>query len=382
MANTLSGQNAAIGSAINPAVNNYTSNLYNVPTNADLNAKVANSPSSLTPEEQSAYKAQLGAASKAPNSANTFEASQGYQDLSGKIQNAVSQADLWNSGNSIPNISAALSPFEQAGTSSGNTTLDALLLSQSPGAYSQIQNAVAPAAGFKSQLGAGAATADKALSDAIANNVASSASANQSAGNYVSGLNQNLTQYLSKAQGDVGTYNQSINDLLSQEGNIQPLLGRLQSVVNDFNAQGPTGLIDVGTPLGTPATQAQPNIGQLATSQNYSDIAALQELLGPEAFAALNPAINPANAAQAGTYTAPGTIPSLKEIYKPAIDPALAGYYAYQNKIDPNLSQNYGHVGDALSALASALGVQFNNLPPQSIPLEGNVAPGRYTTNG
>lgn len=398
VANTLSGQNAAIGSAIQPAVNTYTGSLYNVPSNADLNAKVASSPSSLSPEEQAGFKTQLGAAAKAPNSANTFETSQGYQDLSGQIQNAVGQANLWNSGNSIPNISSALQPFEAAGTSSGNTTLDALLLSQSPGAYSQIQNAVAPAAGFQAQLGAGASQANQALKDAIANDLAASQGANQSAGKFVSGLNQNLADYLKQSQTGIDSYNAGLNNTSTQEANALPLLQRLQSVAHNFdynNPMTPAYMINVGNPAALPGVLGSPNTAQVATPQNYSDIAALESLLGPEAAAALNPAINSSQSNLAGTAPVPGQVPGVNDLYSSVLGPAWTDYFNNTNYINPSgpLAGDYSHVGDALTALSNAVGYNVP-LPPPNLPggpvlppppvIDPNApppAPSRFTTN-
>ena len=201
VATSVGNQVNAAGSAIQPAVNIYTGQQYTVPTDATTNAAVASSPSSLTQAQQQSFENELGASAAAPNSADTFEASAPYQTLNTGIQNAVEQANLWNAGNNVADLSTALQPYEGSQATTGDTTLDSLLLSQTPGAYGQIQSAVAPASTLQSQLNAGATQADASLQNAIAQDNAATPAATAAAQQYVTGLNGSIASYLANAQG-------------------------------------------------------------------------------------------------------------------------------------------------------------------------------------
>jgi hypothetical protein len=314
--------NATAG-AIQPAVNTYTGNLYSVPTDQGVNQAVTSSPSSLTPEQQATYKEQLGASAKAPNSANTFETTQPYQDLTSSIQKSVEQANLWNAGNDVSKISPVLQPFEGPQTTPGDTTLDALLLSQTPEAVSKLQAATAPVANLQTQLDTGAAQANTALQNAIAQDTATTNAVTNAGNAYV----QNLTAYLngavSKAQDEAAKGNATIlTDLQNQT--LTPAEQATLGVTNDqwgtlkeqltlaqtpqtvqsgglrqYSAQTPTVPIDLTQYL----TQQNPNAAitatNTATAKDYADLAALQSMMGTAAPG--NVPINTANASQAGT---------------------------------------------------------------------------------
>ena len=356
IASDLSGQVNAAGQAIQPAVSNFTSNIYSVPTDAALNAKVASSPSSLTPEEKTAYQTQLGAAAKAPNSANTFETTQPYQDVTAGIQKAVEQQNLWNRGNDLASISTALSPYAGQQATSGDKTLDSILLSQTPAAYSQIQQAIAPASGFQSQLDAGTTQANDALRNAIAENTKTTNMATGAAGNYASNLSDYLNNLVTQTQGKANAQIAQNGPIYSDynSGNLTPedaqamgiapeqaaaFAAAFNNINNAINAENsiansrvrrtsisyadPTGLhpLDFSPYL----TQAGPvpeiNPANVASQQNYADIAALQELLGNNYN--VNLPINSTTADQAGlglNYNGSNTVnlPGLTSYLTPA----------------------------------------------------------------
>ncbi len=338
VAGQVGSQVNAAGAAINPAVNTYTGSLYTVPTDAAANAALATAPASLTPDQTTSVKNELGASAAAPNPANTFEASQGYADTTTGIQNAVEQANLWGAGNDVASLSTALAPFEGASATTGDKTLDSLLLSQTPGAYGQITDAAAPAAALPGQLAAGTTAADTALQNAIAQDTAATGAANTSAQNYVTGLNSTLAQYLAQAQTQANEYNAGVGTISQELANVQPQIAGLESAVSNYNnlvGQGPNAW---GTPTGqtfapinlasylTPSgTIIAPNINQVATPQQYNDVAALQALLGASGAAALNPSIDPSNAAQAGTWNTGNAPLNLAELLDPMFSSAIQG---------------------------------------------------------
>ncbi len=387
VATSLAGQVGAAGQAINPAVNAYTGNLYSVPTDTSVNSAVAASPSSLTPEQQATYKTELGAAGKAPNAAATFETTAPYQGLTSDIQKAVDQSNLWNAGNNVSSLSTAISPFEGPNATKGDKTLDALLLSQVPDAYSKIQGAAAPAAGLQDQLAAGTTTANTALQNAIAQDTATTPAAQASAQQYANNLKNQLAQYLAQAQDANNTYNSDLNLVSDQEASLQPQIAALENAINSFNSftksdmnpgifspQGPLfKQIQYGD-LGTlPQVSGLPPVGTMATPQQYSDVAALQSYLDPTTFAALNAGLDPSQASLAGTYRPPTSdVPLVQSIVDPLLNATAPGFVANDtmlgeqqgNSAVANVVGNYTAVQNAYKALVDAM----NKLKPIGPP--------------
>lgn len=335
VAGQVGNQVNAAGAAINPAVNAYTGQLYTVPTDAAANAAVSTAPSSLTPTQTTDFQSELGAAGAAPNSANTFEATAPYQNVASGIQNAVEQANLWSAGNNVADLSTALSPFEGPNATAGDATLDSLLLSQTPGAYQQIQSAVAPAAGLQGELTAGTTAADAALQAAIAQDTAATGAATGAAQNFAT----NLTNYLN---GAVTTGQAAENAQIAQNGPIytdynsgnltaddavamgipanqagafaaaynalNPAISAENSFVGNpnsarfigYNVNNPTGInpVNLSSYLSQPGTPTPINLADVASSGNYADVAALESLLGPGNGIALP--IDASTASQAG----------------------------------------------------------------------------------
>jgi hypothetical protein len=289
VATTVGNQVSSAANAINPAIQAYTGNLYTVPTDQTVNNLVAQSPSQLTAEQQATYTKELNAANNLPNSAATFETTQPYADLTSQIQSAVSLANLWNQSNNPSSISTAIRPFETQNPSYGDVTLDALLLSQIPGAYNQIQSSAAPAANLQNQLASGATTADKALQDAIAADISSTAAANAAPQAYA----QNLKDYISGVQqgiapGIIQQNNVIAKDVASGNLNQSDLanLGITQeqwdSLVKDISGSESFGAqINLANYLAQ--TSPQITAAEAATPTQYLDVAKLQNMLGTNA---------------------------------------------------------------------------------------------------
>lgn len=339
--------NAAQGVAQAPQT--FAGNLTNVAPNTAVNQAVTQSPSSLTPDQQAAFQAEVSAGQNVPNSAATFETTPAYQDLAGQVQQAVEQANLWNSGNNPANLTTALAPYEAPGTTQGDTNLDAFLLSQTPGAYGQIQAATAPAAGLQAGLQAGTTQADQALQAAIANDTAAGAGAQGAAQTYATNLQQYLAQQVAQAQASENSQlaeNNAINLAGNSQsgaltGGQQPnaltpdqaiALGipadQAQAFANDFNNLDTSilGLNEQATSTGQPNANLQtvnlanylkqptnvPTIdaATVASPTQYADVAALQQLLGTQAPTV---PINASTAAQAGT----GLNPNVSDTWNP-----------------------------------------------------------------
>jgi hypothetical protein len=404
VAQTVGNQVNAAGQAIQPAIDAFTQNIYSVPTDAATNAAVAQSPSSLTDAQKSSYQAELGAAANAPNSANTFETTKPYQDLTTGIQGAVDQANLWNSGNNVATLSTALSPFEGPNATSGDNTLDAILLSQTPDAYGQIQAAVAPAAALPGQLTSATAGADAALRGAIAQDTAATPAAQTAAQTYAT----NLTNYLNQA---VATNQAAVTAQGTQNGQIttDAAAGNLTAAdalalgipadqaaayASSFDALNPainaeealwnnptrfighSGLspINLSSYL-SPGTTAPPiNLADVATPQNYSDVAALQALLGPGNNVPLP--ISAATSDQAGlglNVNAPVTYNSTaaKQAFGAADQTAqkFAAQLAHDAQIDPAQTSEQ-------AAIMSKASTNINNIIAYLNQLSGQSATG------
>ena len=305
IAQNVGAQVQGAGNAILPAVNTYTGQLVNVPTDTATNQAVASSPSSLTPAQQASYQAELGAAAQAPNSANTFETTAPYANLVTNIQNAVGQANLWNAGNNPASISTALQPYETNNATTGDTTLDALLLSGTPSAYAPIQAAIAPAANLQQNLTAGANTADQALQAAIAADQAATASAQAAPQTYATNLTNYLQGVISGTEPGITAQNAQIMSDLAANTPTQADLTALGVTPEQWTALSSemqqTAGYGVPITLSNYLTQTAPNIttAEAATPTQYADIAALQNILGSNA--PIEP-ISSVNAGQAGQF--------------------------------------------------------------------------------
>jgi hypothetical protein len=382
----------AAQNAIQAAVNIYTGQLYTPPVEPaphygpielqpggnqqpnNIYSQVEQSPSSLTSAQQSQFEADLNAQSNEPNSAQTFETSAPYASTEQQIQNAVQQAGVWNQPNNVADISTALQPFETQNSTTGDTTLDSLLLSQVPGAYSQIQQeGPQAAAGLQGQLNTAATGADQALQNAISTDTADTQSAQAAAQTFAT----NLTNYLNStlaanqaAQNTAMTENNALStDLASgtlTAADAQAMgipAAQAAAYATDFNSLNPeinaidalnsnpardlgvTGLSPISLSSYLTQTPAPTlDIADTATAQNYADVAALQSLMGGNALAL---PIGAATANQAGlglgttaadAFNTAGSQSALNPVLQHAINEQAV--LSYSAAIDP--AQNGG----------------------------------------
>lgn len=386
IANTVGQQTQAAGAAIQPAVNVYSGQQYTVPTDAAVNSQVATAPSALTPDQTQTFQTELAAGANAPNSANTFESTPAYQGIASNIQNAVEQANLWNSGNNVANLSTALTPFEGGNQTSGDTTLDALLLSGTPGAYKQITDAVAPAANLPGQLTAGTTAADQALQTAIAQDQATTAAATAAPQTYASNLNTYLQTGVNNATTGGAATNARILQDLTANTPTQADLTALGISAADWAtlSNEMAGAASAGVPISLAAYLSQTTPGgvtpaNLASSTQYSDVAALQNILGGNA--PVEPISN-VTANQAGTAPTSFNKFNLSDAEKAASNNATvkALEQAAQATADQaayaNQQYNIDHFGGTspgdFNAYIGSLNAQIANLNAQIKAILGN----------
>ena len=102
--------------------------------------------------------------------------------------------------------------------------------------------------------------------------------------------------------------------------------------------------------LGTlPTTITQPTIAQMGTQQQYSDVAALQNLLGTEGYNNLASLITPDTAGQAGTFNAP-TAQTIQQYLQPTMDAQAAAYQKLltaEKQLDPLGASNASMQSDS-----------------------------------
>ena len=339
IAQTVGNQVNAAAAAIPNAVNTYTGGLYTVPTDATANAALATSPSSLTSDQTATVQKELGAAGAAPNAANTFETTSDYQNTAGQIQKAVEQANLWGAGNDVGSLSTALAPFEGSQSTAGDTTLDSLLLSQTPGAYNQITAATAPAANLQSNLSNATTSADAALKNAIAQDTAATGAANSSAQSFATNLTNYLNQQVAASQAkenaqtaangpiytDYNSGNLTAADAIAlgippnqaaswaaDYNALNPAINNQQAVnKSQFRYGEPENITPVNLSQYLIQAGAPPEINNatVATPQNYSDVAALKALIGDTSNIVLP--IDASTASQAGTGLTPAASDTL-----------------------------------------------------------------------
>jgi hypothetical protein len=370
VAGTVGGQVNAAQNAIQPAVNTYTGNLYSVPTDESVNAAVASSPSSLTPDQQAIYQTELGAAAKAPNPAGKFETTGAYQDLAQGVQSAVQTANLWNAGNSVPSITTALNPFEQPDATSGVRTLDALLLSQNPDAYGVIRNAVAPAANLQGSLDSATGQADQSLTNAIAADNAATAAAQQAGQTY----SQNLTSYLNSAVKTAQDTATATNARIAADLKAGTLTAEDDAALGISKEQGDALAAKAaaanasssaanmgGAPIDLAyyLSQKDPSVisaANTATAKDYSDIAALMALLGDRA---------PTLPISMDTASQAGAAPSLNSIsYEQALKAADISDQIAKLQLDAEQAEASGEAQNNAYKYNHAGGVspdEFNN---------------------
>ena len=288
----LQGINTGIQQGIQNGANIYSSSLYSVPTDAQVNSAVATSPSKLTPTQASTYSQELGAAQKAPNSAGLYENSQNYGGLTSQIQNAVQNANQWNVPNNTAQLQIPMAAYEPPQATAGDKTLDAYLLGNTPAAYNNIQSAVQSTEDLPSLLSNSATTADAQLQNAIQSDNAATQAAQGAANTYATNLNNWLTSNLPAFQSGISSQNGAQYAALQsalQDGTLTPA----QLAELGLTSQQASALAlnpETSGPLSVPSAVLANYLtqGSLPTAtyqneltpQNYSDIAALKSLLG------------------------------------------------------------------------------------------------------
>ena len=399
IAPSLTNQITNANNQISQAEANYQAGLNNVATNQNVLNEVTNAPASLNATDQSTYQQMVNAQTTAPSIANTFETSSYYQPLSTAVQNVQQNTALWNNAANVPTITAALSPFETAGTTTGNMTLDALLLGETPSAYNTISQAIAPAATLPTTLNTATTASDQALQNTIAQDTAATQAATAAGNQYVTNLTNTLNQTVATAQAAAAQGNTTLlNDLMNQSltptdeaalGITNTQWQQLQAQLNlaqnpqtvisngaaQYQGQTPTTPVNLATYLTQLNPQGSITAANVATPDQYANLAALQQLMGNAAPG--NVPLQASNASLAST--APANLNSFN--YNSALtgtqqtaQTAKAMEQAYVNAIQAGSDQSH--------ALAAAQNVAENQALAGEVTVGASGAVGGALAGG
>lgn len=309
---TTSDINSA-GQAFNTSVGNgYT------PYNPGVISQVASNPTAAAsnPNTVSAFQAQANDQYTGPSQ---FETTPAYGNLESEIANAQNVATPWES------FAGTESQFQTLGdTTPGEQNLDATLISQTPGAASEIQQAAAPYANLNQYLANVAQPLDTAVTNAQQQAQEAQSGATGALTSDEQALQNEINSELATAE---GTYqnNASIDSGLSQavlNGTISPAQAQALGVTpQELQAQeqldstlqtyegGTSEPVNIPTYFtqGTPGTS--PTLYNAATPADYAEAAALNELSGGT-YAAPIPQ---SDVSQAGTANAGETNPGFND---------------------------------------------------------------------
>jgi hypothetical protein len=204
-------------------------------------------------------------------------------------------------------------------------------------------------------------------------------------------MNSTLKQYLADAQAKADQYNSGVGTVSSGLAAIQPQIAGLQDAVAAYNnflgspdqygldpnaTSGTFSPINLASYLAPPGTIGAPSLGQVANPTQYSDLAALQELLGQPGLASLNPSIDQSTASQAGTWKDPGTPTNVSMLTDPMMSSAIQGMIPALDKLLQYSSGGPQGTASAQmqdylakAAMAAALGTTMVGAPPIGMAL-------------
>lgn len=318
IANNLSNTVNQVTGDINSAQQGFNKTVQdqNVTPDSALVERAASNPSGFVqnPNDVSAFQQQYNANYSGPTS---FESSDYYPGLNTEVQNAVGKApDITQ-----PSGLAQLARGQEKNPTVGQSNLDALLLQENPDAVKPISEVIPRFGALRGQLGQVASDSNTAIQQAIQNDQAAKAGVQS---RFLTGDNavvpawqKALQDELTGAQGKTNEYNQSINNITQQENDLQPTLVDALKSISEYNAQAKTynpsalnlsqestlpelgydlsGLSKTYNPINAP------ELGSVASKNDYDTQAALNELLGGNLSN-----LNPNDISKAGTFNTPG----------------------------------------------------------------------------
>lgn len=318
---TLSGQTDSTLNDINSQI---AANA--APTNAgDVIAKESANPTSFAndPGNVKSFQSLLNASYGGPASA---ESTTGFSNQQNAINNAIS------TGTANTTTEAGrenLLSQNEAKPTTGVTALNSAILSQSPTALGSVENAYKPFNNLLTTMQTGAGTANKAIASqqaqAAADNKAASDAINQQIGGLNTGVQSNLDKLNAGNADFTNTYNGLIDTLANGTQALSPnqisALGLTQAQADALQQQAQlanTSQYMTGHNFGAPSATSVVNNDAFLAQQSAPVAATVNQAATPEQFQTLmallslnngnlptGALLDPTQATQAGTYTAP-----------------------------------------------------------------------------
>lgn len=262
------------------------------------------------PNNVKAFQGQYNDTYSGPTS---YESSQPYGAIQGEVQNAVQNAGLLGTQAGLQNY---LGQTQGGNQTQASNTLDTLLLQGNPQAQQQIQQAAGQFNNLTNQFGQSTAGANQSVQAAQQAAQDAQQYAQGQYGNAVTGFNTNLQNELTAANTGNTSYNSQIDALRSQlqSGDLSKAPG-LDTGLSNWMSQtyNPWQTSIAGVPgynepsanyvnaLPSNVNPQVPQLGQVASAQDYATMAALGQLGGSP----IQSQLDPTQSAQAGTYKAP-----------------------------------------------------------------------------
>lgn len=304
--NLNSGYNAATG-AIDQAGQNFGNdvNAGYTQNNPTALAGVQSNPTAVAadPMQSQAFTGMYNDKYTGPT---TFQDSSYYAPLSSQVQAGQTAATQVGT---VPGLQAYLSQGNPNYTQ-GQSTLDSVLLNGNPDAVSTIQAAATPYANLPGYLSSAVTAGNNAVQTAQQNAQSTKAAAQGAFQTSQGTVNDRIAAEEAAALKQSQDYNAAVNAAKAKVATDVPLANSLQGIMQQYGAgfQGGAAApwLD-GSHISIPNSVVPlPTAGSVASGQDYSDIAALQQLSGSP----VTSPIDPSQANLAGTYKAPGAVDS------------------------------------------------------------------------
>lgn len=232
-----------------------------------------------------------------------FETSPVYGNLSGEVQNAVSNAQGLQTPSGISSYFSSTSPNYTAGMG----TLDSALLQGNPDVVSNIQSAAQPFNTLPGYLGSVVTGADNNVVSARQQAEAAKAAAQAAMTGQVGNLNSNVNAETSAAQKAVQDYNTAVQAYQAAIGNDIPQANQIKSLADQYGVTwngGAPPLIDPNSISSPNVITDMPTAANASSAADYATLAALEKLSG----GSITSPISDATASLGGSFKAPGSV--------------------------------------------------------------------------
>lgn len=295
--NTLSEGNASTLKGIGDQVSSNA-----VPTNyQDTLTQEAANPVSFASNASNvpSFQKLLGATYSGPTSA---ESTDQYQKQQAAVNNAIAQGQA--STQTEAGRENLLKQNEKTPTT-GVTALNSAILSKSPTALGNVENAYKPFSNLVSGLSTGAQGINQNIANTQKDVTTANTAANKQISDQVNALNTGLTTTADQATAKQNEYNKNLQAEQTQGAPANAALNDLSSLMKQYFPGAQEVTNPFSSVLSNQASNAQYTPANVATADQYAQAQAFKNLLGNLNLPA--PLISADTASQAGTGVVPTT---------------------------------------------------------------------------